>query len=299
MKYIMNLVPKTKGGPFQRGTLIHACLEAYHSGRSWKKEVKRFGEAFYRDTFAEERAIIGDIPKMVYALMDSYFHFYEDDDEERLATELHFDLPLTRDIYIEGYIDALTGTKKSVWSWEYKSFARMPDMDFLIFNMQSGIYSWAESEMGYGPEGTVWDIIKAKEPSVPHITEKTKKLSVAKLDSTPYAVERGIKQLGFNPDDYRTFIDSHNYNDFFYRHKVRVSPRVVKSIMRDTLDTARDIADHGEKRMDRNLNKTCAWCGYKPICQAALMGLDVDYIIKKQFEQRKEREDEEQEAAPF
>ena len=90
--------------------------------------------------------------------------------------------------------------------------------------------------------------------------------------------------MGFNPADYQDLIDKVSFDDYFKRYQVRVNHAVVSSIMEDFKSTAKEIMKSGSKLCDRNLGKGCAWCDYKPLCQAELMGLDTDFIMKKQFE---------------
>lgn len=291
LKYALKLERKLKPGPLQRGVVIHECLENWNNGKSWKKPLKKYRENFYKNTFEEERVELGDIPQMVQELLEAYTHFYTEEEFEYLQNELHFELPLTQDIAIQGYIDSIVKDKNGrVWSMENKTYARTPDRDFLIFNPQSATYNWALKQLGYEPEGMLWNIIKAKEPTKPKLTQKTQQLSVAKLDSTPYTVRKGIIELGLDPEDYQDFIDKHDYSNYFYRHQIRLNQKVVDSIMEDTISTAQEIYDQGGKLKDKNLGKDCSWCSYKSICQAELMGLDVDYIIEAEYQVRKKED---------
>ena len=60
-KYHDHLRPKRKGIALRRGSIIHECIEAYDSGRSWRKPYKAFAEQFYRETFREEIVEFGDL----------------------------------------------------------------------------------------------------------------------------------------------------------------------------------------------------------------------------------------------
>ena len=46
-KYNLKLRPKRKGIALRRGSIIHECIEAYDSGRSWRKPYKEFAKQFY------------------------------------------------------------------------------------------------------------------------------------------------------------------------------------------------------------------------------------------------------------
>ena len=283
-KYGLKLRPKKKGIALRRGSIIHECIEAYDSGRSWRKPYRNFAKQFYEETFKEEIVEMGDIPRMVEELMENYQALYENDGLIYLGNELHFELPLMPGVVIEGYLDALVEDEKgAIWPKETKTYKRNPDYDFLLLNTQSALYTWAVTEMGYSPKGTLWDIIRAKEPGRPQFL-KDGKVSKRGIDSTPYTVKKALREMGQNPEDYEDLLAKVSYEDYFRRYPVRVNPTVVKGIMDDFKSTAREIMKFGGKLRDRNLGKGCAWCDYKPLCQADLMGLDTEFIQKKQFE---------------
>ena len=283
-KYHEHLRPKKKGIALRRGSIIHECIEAYDSGRSWRKPFNSFAKQFYEETFKEEIAEIGDIPRMVEELMENYQALYDEDGLTYLGNEVHFELPLMPGVVIEGYLDALVEDEAGcVWPKETKTYKRNPDYDFLLLNTQSALYTWAVMEMGYKPKGTLWDIVRAKEPSRPAFTQKGE-ISKKGIDSTPYTVRKALREMGKDPKDYQDLIDKVSFGDFFRRYPVRVNHTVVKGIMEDFKSTAKEIQKQGHKLCDRNLGKGCSWCDYKPLCQAELMGLDTEYIRKKQFE---------------
>ena len=288
LKYVKSLVKKQKAGALIRGSAVHECLEAYNSGKSWRKPFEKFKKDFYETTFEEERVELGDLPGMVEELMENYTYYYEvvnPDNYEYLENELHFELEVAKGITLEGYIDSVVRDETGrIFTVEHKTYKKDPGRDFIIFNPQSAIYNWAIQEMGMQPAGTIWDIIKAKKPSVPTIL-KSGKLSEAKLDSTPYSVEKGLVALGFDPDDYRDFIDKHSFDTYFTRELIRYNRQVTRGIMEDLVDTAKLIKSKSNTLKDKNLGKDCSWCQYKEICQAEILGLDTDYIIKKEYEE--------------
>lgn len=283
-KYHEHLRPKKKGVALRRGSIIHECIEAYDSGRSWRKPYQEFAKQFYKETFREEIVEIGDIPRMVEELMENYQALYEDDGLTYLGSEVHFELPLMQGVVIEGYLDALVQDEHgATWPKETKTYKKNPDYDFLMLNTQSALYMWAVMEMGYIPPGTLWDIVRAKEPSRPQIL-KSGEISKKGIDSTPYTVKKALMEMGKDPKDYPDLLAKVSYEDYFRRYKVRMNRTVINGIMEDFRSTAREILKSGHRLCDRNLGKGCAWCDYKPLCQAEIMGLDTEYIRKKQFE---------------
>lgn len=284
-KYNEHLRPKKKSGALRRGSIIHECIEAYDSGRSWKKVFIPFAKEFYRTTFSEEIVEIGDIPKMVEELMENYQAIYDDDGLEYIGSEVHFQLPLIPgEVEIEGYLDAIVQDEASkIWCKETKTYKRNPDYDFLVMNTQSSLYLWAMAQLGYKSQGTLWDIVRSKQPAVPQFTQ-TGKLSQKGIDSTPYTVTKWLLAQGLNPQDYQDLLSKVRPENYFTRSWVRINPVIASGVVEDFKDSSRQILRCGKQYRDRNLSKECAWCDYKPLCQAELQGLDVSFIRQKQFE---------------
>lgn len=289
VKYFQGIVPKRTGGALERGSAIHKAIEDYHNGKSWKKSVDKFSKEFYKNTFKEEIIAFGDTPKLVYALCDNYFHYYEDQEEniEYLENEYHFELPLCKGVNLEGYCDSVLKIDGKIWAKETKTYKTMPDRNFLVFNRQSAIYTWALQHEYKNIAGTMWDIILAQMPGRPELTQKGV-LSQKKIRTTPLEMERGIIELGLNPKDYTELINSVSYEDFFRRYPIRISNDIIKSIMDDTTTIAKIIRDKSHEHQHKNLGKHCSYCEYKSLCQAQLLNLDVDFVLKADYKLREE-----------
>ncbi|APQ42012.1 helicase [Clostridium phage Clo-PEP-1] len=289
VKYYEGLVPKRSGAALQRGSAIHQAIEDYHNGKSWKKSVDKFSKEFYKNTFKEEILEFGDIPKMVYSLCDNYFHYYDEkeDNVTYVENEHHFELKLCKGVNLEGYIDSVLDVDGKIWAKETKTYKKMPDRNFLIFNRQSAIYTWALLHEYPKVSGTIWDIILAQQPGRPELTQKGV-LSQKRIKSTPLELERGIKELGLDPKDYESYINSARWEDFFVRHPIILSKNILNSVMDDTIEIAKLIRDEGHKRKEKNLGKGCSFCEYKSLCQAELLNLDKEFIIKADYRQREE-----------
>ena len=298
-KYCWNIVPKRKGEALERGSAIHACLEAYYKGKSWKKEWKKFRDKWEAEHLSEEKELLGDIPQMVYDLMENYIQCYEveEEDMDYLETELHFQVPLAEGIELEGYIDYIARDDKGIVIGETKTHKVFPNNDVRLFNAQSSIYAWVLNEklsMYEEPiKRIVWNYIKAKQPTEPQVL-KNGKLSTKKIDSTPYTVSKTIKRLGLDEKDYADLISAQSYDNYFRRHELRINKGVMNSIVEDTISTAKQIKNNPLLK-DRNLGKDCSFCDYRGICQAELIDPDADlsYILKVDYEERGKRDAEE------
>lgn len=285
-KYVEKLMKKTKGDALVRGSAIHECIEYYNTGRSWKKAWKEFQEEWDEKYLLEEKEHYGDIPKLVYDLMEGYVEYYEDEDLEYLESEKEFLVCLNKsaDIWMYGFIDFIAeDSEGNIWIGETKTHKRFPDEDMRLFNIQSSIYIWALEQLGYKKvKGVIWNYIRAKQPTVPQILQSGK-ISTRRLDSIPTVVERFLKEQGEDLDKYQEFLNGLSWDDYYRRYQVRISKDVVNSIMEDVLETAYDIQDNPDLKA-RNLgSQDCKFCDYKNICQAELAGADTEFIIKADY----------------
>jgi hypothetical protein len=288
-RYVEKLRKKAKGSALVRGSAIHECIEYYNTGRSWKKAQRDFKNEWEETYLLEEKEEMGDIPKMVYDLMEGYVEYYSDEEIEYLESEKEFLLKLMTykgiDVYLTGFIDFIAKDPKgNIWIGETKTHKRFPDESVRLFNMQSSIYIWALNQMGYKKvKGVIWNYIRAKQPSTPQIL-KSGRISKSKCDSIPTVVERFLKEQGENLGDWADFINGLSWDNFYRRYEERVSMEVVNSVMEDVIETAKDIIDNPERKA-KNLNgMSCQWCDYNDICQAHLIGADVGFIIKSKYE---------------
>lgn len=288
-KYVEKLTKKAKGSALVRGSAIHECIEWYNTGKSWKKSWKNFKKEWEETYLLEEKEEMGDIPKMVYDLMEGYVEYWSDEEIEYIESELEFLLPLCTykgtEIWIKGFIDFIAKDPKgNIWIGETKTHKRWPDESVRLFNQQSSIYIWALEQLGYKKvKGVIWNYVRAKQPTVPQRL-KSGRLSKQRCDSIPTVVERYLIEQGENLKDWNEFITALNWDDFYRRYEERVSREVVRSVMEDVIETAKDIIDKPDRKA-RNMNSQgCQWCDYAPICEAELTGADVSFIIKSKYE---------------
>lgn len=297
-KYVRGLRPKGSQSALVRGSMVHACIEAYHNGKSWKKTWKKLSDEFYENHFKEEIESLGDIPQLAYVLLENYFYYYEDSDDEleTLENELHFVLPLYEDhdiiINIEGYIDSLVKKPDGkVFIRDYKTFSRMPEYSNLQFNFQSSIYIWAAEKLGYKIEGMEWDIIKPKMPTKPTLN-KNGTLSKKAIDTTPLVAEQTLLELGLDPDDYEDFLDGLSFDNYFRRFFIRKNKAMVNAVMEDVIDSAIQIGLYGETWKDMNLDAKYM-SSYMDLWRTEVSGGDIKPIIKQKYETKEERDGKE------
>lgn len=284
-KYVKRLRPKGKSNALVRGNMIHELLETYYNYESWKKRWKVLATEFYDSNIKEEIDYYGDIPRMSKDLVESYIDFWAEDDcsQETLSNESRFEVHLFDNVYLEGYIDRILFDREgNIFIKDYKTFSRMPDLGSLRFNFQSAIYIYALQQYGYPVDGMVWDIIRAKQPSYPKLTAQGK-ISKAKIDTTPIVLERELKKLKASKSDIEDMLKDVDGSEYFRRYLVRVNQDTIDFLWKDVVETAKQIVYNQEVMKDMNL-KTTFKSQYYKLWEAEAAGLDVDYVIKTQFE---------------
>jgi RecB family exonuclease len=288
LKYVEELERKAKHPAFERGGMVHSCLEAWRNGKAWKRVWKKLNEEYQANTFQEERDETGDMGQLARIMVEGYIEYHQNESYEYLASEQEFKLQLTPDIELEGYIDAIVKDPDGVYVFETKTYSRMPSYESLLFNNQSAIYQWALREMGHKRvKGTIWDILLAKEPSQPYFL-KNGDVSKAALASTPGVVIKWCKENDIPESTRQDLLSRVSGESFYQRHTIRVHPTVEKQIMEDVKTAAIEMAmaqSEGVRR-ERNLGLQCGWCSYKPICQAEILGTDPDYIKEHDYKKR-------------
>lgn len=263
--------------------MFHECLESYNEGKSWKKTFKMLEKEYYDNTFPEQIAADGDMAITARLLLESYFDYYQDEDIEYLENEKYFCLPLGDGIYIEGYIDSIVeDLKGNIYPFETKTYKSIPKRENLLFNQQSAIYLWAAIQFYENVEGTYWNIIKAKRPSVPDFN-KDGSISKKSIDSTPTVVLKWLQDQGLKATDHADLLTKVKYEDFFFREKIKIQRPMVIQVIDDCKSTLQEIEALGRTRKEMNIDNHCSFCEFRSLCQAELMGWDVEEVIKREF----------------
>lgn len=287
--YVLEIQPKREALPLTRGTIVHACLEAYNSGKSWKKEYKKHKAEWSKGKFKEEVESPKSMINLCYDMVEGYVSYYRDDEDEIIANEMDFNLELVDGIRIRGFIDNIRKRPNGqIWLKDYKTFASFPTLADLRFNMQSAIYFWALMEMGYDVTGIEWDVLKASQHTLPAVL-KDGSISKAQLKSTPTRVSRFIKDMGHDVKEYQELIQRQKFSDYYQRFEVRYNKALVDSLMDDVRATAIQIRDHQHEYKDMNL-QTVYTSSFLDLWQAEAMGKDVDWVLNNMYEPKQRRE---------
>lgn len=294
-RYVLKLRRKMKGDALIRGSVIHESLENYYMGKSWKKPIKQFEKDFQEKYLLAEREMLGDLPKMVYTLMENYIECWEEDDEKYdwVKTEQDFtvELPKPKDIkipmFLTGFIDAQIEDNRGCLIGEHKTHKKFPDGDVRMFNTQSSLYAWVCNEhLGFPADRILWNYIRAGMPSEPKVLKDGRSISRAKIDSTPLVVRKWLEAHNYDVRKYQDLISAQSYDNWFRRNVVRTDKSIINNVLEDTVNTTSQMILLPLLK-DKNIDKfKCQYCDYKSICQLQLTNpqADLDFLLRSEYE---------------
>ena len=302
-RYVLRLEKKVKPLPLFNGTLIHEMLDRKINGEDPLGVIQE-SEASLKGFFDEEVMEHREAMVRAPSVIDGYFKFYRDDGltylrggEDKKKTELRITIPLREGVEFIFVLDGLVKDKnKRIWIKETKTCKKIPDEDVRMNDIQSVMYAWALQQYGElpTPDGILWDYIRTKPPTLPQAL-KSGELSKKAIDTTWAVYRRAIRELGLKESDYKDMKEKLEGAEANYYRRIPLpfNQSVVESVVRDFHETVSEIIHLGDKAKSRTTDKHCSWCNYRDICQAELMGLDVDFIMNKNFKEREDAGEEE------
>lgn len=162
-KYALRLSPKVSSLPLERGKWVHSLLEAFYLGEDWKKVHKKYTKKF-NDLFDEEKEKLGDLPREIEKLMESYFWFYGDPKFKGYNWVVHevefkVEAMMPNGHMFRGVVDMIIEDEYGIWLVDHKTHGRLPDWNYRMMDDQSGMYIWAAREMGIPVRGFIWNYI--------------------------------------------------------------------------------------------------------------------------------------------
>jgi hypothetical protein len=304
-KYVDKLRPKKKAVALRRGTWIHSCLEAKDVGGDWTEVLKKLKKEEYEPLFLEEKAELGDLPMEVFRIMRAYQQTWAKVELEYETVRVEQDFMIRVEgtpFVLTGKIDRIMKQKANgkIWCMEHKTMAKgIPTEDFRMSDVQTGVYIWVMEKLapylGYKASdiaGVMFDYIKTKPPTIPDVL-KDGSMSKKKIDCDRWTYMACLKKEGLDPKDYIDFLKKLDENVFFVRIPLTKSKKMVSQIMKEFLNSAKQIYTLSGKCVARNLSFTCdrPKCEYRDLCIADLQGLDTEMLIKLNFVRGDEKDD--------
>jgi hypothetical protein len=297
-KYVMGLRPIKKAIPLEKGSWLHALLEAYYLGQDWKAIHKELKKQF-NNLFEEEREELGDIPGECLRIFRAYLRKYKQEDADRwnvIDAEVDEILTMSNGLEFHFIIDLIVEDTQlgGLWLWDHKNVTKFMDADYMLLDAQLARYFWSGEKMGYKDlRGVMFNELRTKPPAIPKVVKSGKRLEErANIDTDYDTFLKAILDNEFNPEDYEEILDRlRSQPEKFFRRTIMPKDKsLTKRTMKDLLQTAQEI-EAAEKlnRYPRTINKGCTWdCDYKNLCITEYFGADTSSIIKSNFTRKDE-----------
>ena len=293
LRYVEKLSKKGKSRPLSFGSDFHKLLELRGDKDKLKKGFNEIKESYYDLTPQNQEELGENYLDDLLTIFKDYQKVYKDSAIPD-KTEMNFDIELGKyqkePVVFTGVIDELYETEDGLLIGEHKTFSRKPDMLFIVMNTQKCLYAKAVQLLtGVLPHKVMWDYIKSSPAKEPIWLEKSQRFSESKNESiTHYSWRRACKSRGITDKEILKKGNAYagNIHNFFFRITEDYEPNMVNEIFNSFVYTAKDIVRQGEKNKSRHTGQNCSFCDYKQICYAELTGGNVDYIKKKDFEER-------------
>lgn len=288
-KYVEQLRKRAPSRPLQFGTIVHEMHDAIANGKdpfSRLAEIEKEQSQLFREEIEEYGDLVGDLE----VIMQEYLAYYADDEMvfvkfQGKYAEHDLSVEIDDGILLKMRIDGLVKSKGLKWLIEHKNHRSIPNEDERWRNLQSAVYLRALSMIGVKDlDGVVWNYIRSKSPTKPQVL-KNGGLSKRQIDTLPTQIRKTLDEHGLKEKNYRTLIEqaTQNRESYFLRVYTPINSKVIDSIFKDAVKTAREMRDsHGKKRV-RNIGIHCSWCDFEAICRAALTGSDVKFVKERQY----------------
>lgn len=302
--YIERITPNKPIRPLWFGGNFHTLLEHRNNPQQLKKARREIVAQFKELSPAGVEELGDDYIDALRTIFQDYNRVWAGT-EQPVITEHPFLIKLGRfrgePVHLKGVIDEIYSDEGYETLGEHKTFkGAPPDRAAMVMNMQTGIYAKARQlEIGRLPTHVQWDYIKSVPAKYPIWLEKSKRFSTAKNQQiTPFSFERACKKqelaTGMSMADQLPLAHAYdaNISNFFFRYPVEVIRERVERVWSDTLDLARECITRGETNRRQYMGRHCSWCSYRPLCYAECTGADIDYIIKHDFKEKEDRDEE-------
>lgn len=299
-RYVEKIEPMVTARPLKFGSHLHALLAADKGAEPVEAVLERVDKE-YQAMFVEEREFYGNLPEDLRTVFGGYKKFWEVEDLYYVYHLVEAELgpvPLTKYTSLTIRPDRVAQDIRNgkEFLFETKTGKSIPSEDYRLWDMQTFLYIWGMRELGHNIDGIIWDHVRSKVPTIPQALKKGGLSQAKNIDTTYDVYYKAILDNGLNPDDYEEFLKSlvGKENKFYRRVKLPVKENMLLPVVEGARRTSLEIYHLGKCTPVKNISRnTCGMCSFRPICEAELLDLDVDYVKETQFRPRPPREGEE------
>lgn len=291
-KYKLKLRPKARQEGLEKGTWMHSLLQAFYEGKNWKKVHKK-NTKWFAHLPDEIREDLGDMPQECLRLMRSYLRQYPNDLERYRVIDAEIDeiVTLPNGLKLQVIVDLIVEDRREggLWPWDHKFRGKLAQAMDQLMDPQLTLYYRALEILGYKDlRGAMYNEVRTAVPKVPTLNKDGSLTKRKNIDTDVHTYMSAIKLHGLDPADYAeilTHIATNEEIRFFNRVHIPKDPPVIKTVMRDLIDTAGEIhrAEQAD-RYPRTTSKNCNWdCEYKDICLGEMHGGDALSLARTNF----------------
>lgn len=318
-KYNQELAPRVHSKPLERGKWFHSLLETYYrpsddpnadTAETWEDVHQRMSNKF-SDLFDEEKEDLGDLPREMRSLMESYLWHYDSDQSwtvHEVEKTIEVPLPFLSGVNLKLRLDMLVEDEYGLWVVDHKTHKTIPKTTDRLLDLQSPLYVWACHEAGIPVTGFKWNYVLAKAPSVPkmaYLGKPNQGLSKAACSTDYLTFVRTVKAyqkahgLKITPEikQRADFLKSQRYDyhkpvqtsDFFLRITLERDEAIIQRALRELHHTAKRIMeyDFSPEWVERNQDRGCNFmCSYRDLCLTEYMGGSAELVRRKNYIQQ-------------
>jgi hypothetical protein len=303
---ILRIQPKRKSAALREGAAIHLVMQRVALGENLDDVIFQMANEVNANPtlFADEAEEQTEMLKRVGRIVDGYYEYWDDDwtvlhVEEQFTIRLENimrDITFTPDLVVKDRYD-------NVWILDHKSTNSLPDAGVPFADLQALLYFAGVKAVYPECKGFYFDYLRKKEPTQPRLNKTHNEESKAfgyyfvnnlKSIDTTYEVLRDFlfelhPALLEEPSHKARLAELYDNNRFYYRDQLVVTDVQVRNVLGDVvkqvnLIQAADETDSYPRVFQRDGVLSCERCNYYRICQAELLGWDVDRIQSEEYE---------------
>jgi hypothetical protein len=266
----------------------------------------------FEQLFDEEKEELGDMPTDCERLFKSYLRFWDDDQERysvaidpmgRPMIELMVSAPLDKfgleNAAFKGRIDLVVEDDEydGYWIWDAKWEKTLPNYEERMMSPQAPLYVWALRECyDLDVRGFVFNHARTKPPTVPRVLKRPEGMlsTATKMDTEYYTYLQAIKDnhgkhwKKYIPY-YRDKLEQLQGRDarWFERQRIPVDDDKIVRAVTEYCATVVDVQNRHKLRdaVPRSYFFNCKFgCDYHGLCVTEFNGLEIEPLVKHDFE---------------
>lgn len=291
-----------RGVRLAKGTILHEMLNAYIAKKINRKhvgpdpwDVLEQYSVEYATYFAAEKEEYGDVIGDCGKIFEGYLRKYRKDTlrYEHSEVDCYFDLPGSQ--RFAGFIDKIAVDPEGRrWIMDHKFVERIPTESDLFLELQLLLYVWAldKSKPDLKVDGIIWDYCRSKAPRDPEVLKSGELTKRKDIDTDVWTYRDAIRRHKLKEEDYTEVLKNLEGKEDTFFQRIRLpkpSAKMIKEITDDFLETNREIQEKRKPKARCTRSMTpfnCNSCEYRPLCEGAVRGHDVEFILKSEYIQR-------------